>query len=94
MFMVNVDARWRLGEVQAYVGVVIQDTQAWCVEVCRRETTTSNALMAKAWAIWVGCDLARRRHFNRIIVESDSKLAISYLVDGLVCTLKEKFCPS
>lgn len=82
---VNVDASWRQGEVRGFVGVVIRDAQAWCVEVCRLEVAATSVLMAEALTIKEGCALAHLRNFNEIYVESDSKLVISSLVVGMKC---------
>lgn len=62
-----------------HIGVVIHDSESWCLAVRRRQIKAVNAQMAEAWGVLEGCCMARQRGFSLIVIESNSKGIIDWL---------------
>lgn len=79
MATINVDASWKARESKDAIGVVFRDSSERCFAVKRNEVYASSVMAAKALAVFEGCLLAQQKNLTHDIVESDSKLVISWL---------------
>ncbi|CAL2277689.1 unnamed protein product [Prunus armeniaca] len=74
---VNVDASWKQGMDVARVGIIIRRADGSFLASFSGQTNASSSVEAETSAIMEGCKFALHEGLNNVIIEFDSRKAIS-----------------
>ena len=87
----NVDASWSLASRSGFAGMVARNADGSFLAAARYSLRASSSSMAEAMALLCGCELGASLGVGNIILESDSREAISSLDGSLLSGSWEVF---
>ncbi|XP_021825770.1 uncharacterized protein LOC110766714 [Prunus avium] len=76
---INVDASWKPGHHKAGIGVILHDSSGVFAAGLACSIAADSVIEAETLAILEGCNFAIQHGHTRVVIESDSKEAISCL---------------